>query len=507
MMNNQDQLHASVWAACEAFRGEMSYIQSRDYVLALVFLKYISDTWHDMRAQLDAEFEHNDEHSKHRITRKRFTLPQVEVRDPTGQIVIDRFLADIYNLNLRAQQVNIGELIDRTLAELESHNHPRLERIFHHLSFNTEGVIGSGQQRNERLRQFLSFMSYLNLRGQAGACASLFLFLIERFAIEDVSTPETPRQIARLLLGLAKPCPGDQVADPVCGSASLLLQGLYTNGGPLSLFGQEAARNLWAIARMNLLVHEQDDAVIMQGECLRAPQLLHGKQLQQFDVVLANLPQRNGPWLVGRAEQDFFGRFARGAPPKSRAEYAYIGHGLAMTRPGRGRMACIAPQGILFRGGAEGRIRQRLIEENLLDAVVVLPPNVMPHTSVPMAICLFDRSREAGGARAHVRDVLLINASLGLEANKNLSLLTATQIDQIMADVNSRQTQAPRSYLASIDEIAANDYDLNLPRYLSDRKKNHQRNLKGELQEIDELEKQLLCLRNRMTQQLKTLPS
>jgi type I restriction enzyme M protein len=273
------------------------------------------------------------------------------------------------------------------------------------------------------------------------------------------------------------------------------------------LFGQEASRSLSAIARMNLFIHEQDDAILLLGECLRAPQLLQGKQLQQFDAVLANPPQRLDPWLLGRADQDAYGRFWRGAPPKSRADYAYISHCLAMTRVGRGRLAIIVPQGILFRGGAEGRIRQQLLIENSLDVVISLPPNVLPHTTLPMAVCLFDRSREAGGARAHVRDVLLIDASMGVAPNKNLSLLSASQVDQIIAEVNQRQSQGQRCYLAGIDEIAANDYDLNLPRYLFDREKNAKRNLPEELQEIGELEKQLLDLRNQMMQQLKALPA
>ena len=504
-MMTSNPIHADVWAACEAFRGDMSFAQSRDYVLALVFVKYMSDAWHDLLAQVQTDFEQDDERVNRRITRARFTLPQVEVRDITGQIVIDRFLADIYSLNIRREQANIGEMIDRALAELEKNNHPKLDRVFHHLSFNTEAVMGSGPQRNERLRQFLSFLSFLNLRGQPGACAALFLFLIERFAIEDETTPETPRQMARLLLRLVNPCPGEQIADPVAGSACLLLESLYTNGGPFGLFGQEASRNLWAIARMNLFIHEQDDATLLLGECLRAPQLLQGKQLQQFDVVLANPPQRLDPWLLGRADQDAYGRFWRGAPPKSRADYAYISHFLAMTRVGRGRLAVIVPQGILFRGGAEGRIRQQILMENSLDVVITLPPNVLPHTTLPMAVCLFDRSREVGGARAHVRDVLLIDASLGVAPNKNLSLLCASQVDQIIAEVLSRQTQGQRSYLAGIDEIAANDYDLNLPRYLFDREKNAKRNLTEELQEIGELEKQLHHLRNQMMQQLGTL--
>jgi type I restriction enzyme M protein len=176
-----------------------------------------------------------------------------------------------------------------------------------------------------------------------------------------------------------------------------------------------------------------------------------------------------------------------------------------MTRPGRGRLALVLPQGMMFRGGAEGRIRQRLLVDNVLDTVIVLPPNVFPHTPLVMVVCLFDRAREAGGARAHVRDVLMIDASLGQSTNKSLSLLSAPQVDQIIAEVGLRQISGQRCYLASLDEIAANDYDLNLPRYMFDRKKNDQIDLKAALQEIGDLERELQQLRNQMKQQLETL--
>ena len=513
-MNPDDDFHAQVWAACEAFRGEMPFVQSRDYVLTLVFLKYISDVWHNLQAQVQAELAQaggqapapSDERINRAMSRSRFYLPQVALHDASGEIVIDQFLADIYSLNIRREHPDIGAFIDRTLAALEKDNPARLYNLFFHVRFDTYAVLSSGTERNLRLRHFLSFLAFLEMRANMPAWPALFLFLIERFSLEDDSTPETPRQIARLLHHLVKPRPGEQVADPVCASASLLLAS-STHGVPLVLFGQEAVPALLAIARMNLLVHEQDDAIMKQGDCLRMPQLLQGAQLQQFDVVLAYPAQDNMPWLPVRAAQDAYRRFWRGLPPRHRVDYAYICHCLAMTRPGCGRLAIIATQGMLFRGRAENGIRQQLIEENLLDTVILLPPNVLPHSRVGMVVCLFDRAREAGGARAHVRDVLMIDASVGIAPNKHLCLMSASQIDQIIADVNARQTQGQGCYLASTDEIAANEFDLTLPRYQFAHKKALACNLQEARQQIAELEQALLALQNKMTQQLATLDS
>ncbi len=519
-MSKQAVLQVEVWAACEAFRGDMPFTQSRDHALALIFLKYISDVWRNQQARRATALAQGNRQSAATSDaaddRVRFHFPQIDVVDAKDDILIDRFVATIDRLYTRRDQADIGALLDRIMVELEKHNQAKLSGVFRHLCFDAEAVLGSGLQRNTRLRNFLSFLTFLELDTDMAAYPALFLYLIERFALEDASTPETPRQIVRLLHHLAKPRPGEHIADPVAGSASLLL-GSSHHGVALVLAGQEATHALWAIAVMNLLIHEQDDATMKRGDSLRAPQLLNEAklqqfelqqfELQQFDVVLANPPQRAEPWMPTLAMKDRYGRFTRGVPPKTQAEFAWISHCLAMTRPGNGRLAMIMPARVLYRGGVEGAIRQSLIDENLLDTVILLPPNVLPHASGDMLVCLFDRSREAGGARKHVRDVLLIDASVGLTRNRQRCLLNASQINQIILDVNARQNQGQgqRCHLASIEEIAANDYDLSLPRYLRAHEPHPARDLPGEAQEIAALAQTLLGLQNQMTQQLATL--
>ncbi len=555
MTRIQDQLNDAVWAACDAFRADLPLQRARDYIFVLLFIKYLSDWRHDELTRLRAEHGEDENRIGRNMARARFVLPQVEVHDASGQFVIDRFLADIYELNIRREQPNIGELVDLTLAALETQNRSKLDRMFHHVSFNNETSLGPTSRRNARLKQFLASLAYLDLRSHPGAIGAVFLYLQERFAFEEGKhgrTPHTPGQIARLLVTLVRPKEGDEIADPVCGSGNLLIEAVRQTGlKEFKQSGQEPDAATWALARMNLFVHVQADGNdrmrVEAGDCLINPRLLQDGSLSQFDAVLTHPPSPRDQWQVVRAEQDPYGRYWRGAPPRAKAEYAYISHCLEITRPGSGRLALLAPNGVLFRGGAEKRIRQRLLMDNVLDAVIALPPNVFPHTQIPLVILLFDRAREAGGAREAVRDVLLVdvNSAFNAPAAAPLSaeltdeehgneqesispmaapprgrvsgtresarvaskcrILLDAEVQQIVRDVQARSTQGQRTYLASMEEIAANDYDLNLPRYLYDRSQNQRYDLALALQEITQMEQELAQLRNQLQQQMAEL--
>lgn len=507
-MSDQKTIHDTVWAACEAFRGDMPVRQARDYVLVLLFLKFLSDQHHALLRQYRAELGGGQEE---RIMRKlaysSFILPQVEVHDPTGQVVVDRFLADIYGLNIRREQPNFSTLIDLTLSALELHNKAKLGRIFHHISFNNESWLGPPQQRNHRLKQLVSMLAYLELRNSPKAHARLFQYLLERFAMADSKSrvSHTPAALAQLVASLLRPEPGHQICDPACGTADLLVAVAQLQGHPdCQWFGQERDVSQAALARMHLFIQELSQIRIEPGNALRDPLLVAGKQLLQFDIVLSHPPLPQEQWQVGRAEQDPFGRYWRGAPPKSKADYAYLSHLIEITRPLVGRMALLAPQGVLFRSGAEGRIRQRLIVENVLDAVIVLPGSVLPNGTMSLVLLLFDRAREAGGARAAVRDVFLLDAASG-RTGKQRGRLPELLGPALLAEVMNRLPEPGRSRLASIDEIAANDYDLNLPRYLRLAKATPPPDLPGNLMEISTMEQELGRLRALQQNQLSEL--
>ncbi len=502
-LHNQTQINDTAWAACAAFRGNMTARQTRDYALALFFLKYMSDAWQIFLLQNPA-----DAHTRvdRRLQRARFVLPQVNIVDATGLTVIDSFSGDIYSLNMRREHGNIGELIDLVLLELEKRNKAKLDRLFHHISFNNEAILGPKPQRNIRLKHMLTALAYLDLRNQPEAIGPMFQYLIQRFANEEgknANTPHTSQSVARLLAALVKPKAGEQIADPVCGDANLLIEAAnYTACDQFTMFGQEQDPATWALARMNLFIHGYDGTRLELGNTLSNPLLLNDADLMRFDVVLAHPPILVKQWLSGRADQDPFRRYWRGAPPRSKAEFAFISHLVEITRRRTGRLAVITSHGVLFRGVNEGRIRQRLITENLLDAVIALPAQLCPNATTPMVILLFDRSREVGSARSAVKDVMLFDVGRYLATNRSSF---AEQIHHIVANIEARKAQSPYSYLASQAEIVANDYDLNLPRFLYDREQDARLDLSMALQEIAQLEQELGQLRAQLKRHFETL--
>lgn len=280
--------------------------------------------------------------------------------------------------------------------------------------------------------------------------------------------------VSRLLAVLANPQPGMPICDPACGSAGLLLEAATAVGSRnVSLYGQELNQSTYALALMNMFIHGFDSARIERGDSLRNPLLVENDRLLRFDIVVANPPFSLDKWGVDDAEHDHDNRFWRGLPPKSKGDYAFISHMVEVAKPQSGRVAVVVPHGVLFRGGAEGRIRQRLIEDNLLDAVIGLPGNLFPTTSIPVAILLFDRARERGGEREAFDDVLFVDASNQFSPAKTKNQMEETHIQHIVATVRARQGVDKFASLVSRASIAENDYNLNIPRYVDTYGRDH----------------------------------
>ncbi|MFU8894718.1 MAG: N-6 DNA methylase, partial [Luteolibacter sp.] len=199
---------------------------------------------------------------------------------------------------------------------------------------------------------------------------------------------------------------------------------------------------------------------------LNSPALLEADRLMRFNVVVANPPFSLDKWGATEAHADRYNRFWRGVPPKSKGDYAFITHMIETALPQEGRVAVVVPHGVLFRGGSEGRIRRALIEENLLDAVIGLPGNLFPTTSIPVAILVFDRAREKGGAREDCQDVLFIDASRDYRSGKNQNALLDEHMAKVLATFRARQPVDKYAHVASLQEIAENDFNLNIPPYV-----------------------------------------
>lgn len=510
----QSEVNSAAWAACDTFRGVVDPAQYKDYILVMLFLKYISDVWSDHYEKYKKEFGDDDVRIRRRLERERFVLPMAELKDPQTGEVQDRFLADFNSLYERRNQPNIGELINIVLDAIEEANKAKLEGVFRNIDFNSEGNLGKTKDRNNRLKHLLEDFQkpQLNMstsRVSEDMIGNTYIYLIERFASDagkKAGEFYTPHKVSELLARLVQPKAGDRICDPACGSAGLLVEAARAVGGrDFALFGMESNGSTWALARMNMFLHGMDSARIEWCNTLTGPALVENDRLMKFNVVVANPPFSLDKWGQEEAEHDRFNRYWRGVPPKSKGDYAFISHMVEAALEKEGRVAVVVPHGVLFRGAAEGRIRQKLIEENLLDAVIGLPGNLFPTTSIPVAILLFDRAREKGGTREACKDVLFIDASRDFQSGKNQNALLEEHMVKILDKFKKRQNVDKYSYVAGINEIAKNEYNLNIPRYVDTFEEEAEIDVAAVEKEIEQLEAELVAVRAKMKQYLKEL--
>ncbi|MGO6710519.1 type I restriction-modification system subunit M [Rhizobium leguminosarum bv. viciae 248] len=495
----QQQINQTAWAACDTFRGVVDAGQYKDYILVMLFLKYISDLWNDHLETYRQQFGEDEARIRRRLERERFVLPEG---------------ASFYNLYAQRYEANIGELINIALEKIEDANRTKLEGVFRNIDFNSEGNLGRPKDRNRRLKNLLEdfakpAMDLRPSRVTEDIIGECYIYLISRFASDagkKAGEFYTPSAISRLLAKLAAPEPGDMICDPACGSGSLLIQASQEVGSEnFALFGQEVNGATWALARMNMFLHARDAARIEWCDTLNSPTLVEGDRLMKFDVVVANPPFSLDKWGAEDADTDQFKRYWRGIPPKSKGDYAFITHMIEIAKRQTGRVAVIVPHGVLFRGGAEGRIRQALIEENLLDAVVGLPANLFTTTGIPVAILVFDRSREEGGSNSERREVLFIDASREFTPGKTMNLLEDTHVAKILETYRTRAEVEKYSHRASPEEIAENGFNLNIPRYVDTFEAEEEIDVAAVQKDINRIETELAEVRAKMASYLREL--
>jgi type I restriction enzyme M protein len=513
-MTRPEDINNAVWAACDTFRGVIDAEQYKNYILALLFLKYISDVWNKHYQEMLEEFhEHpqRDLRIRRRLERERFKLKEIEYRNEKGEVV-ETFLSSFDSLYERRNRDNVGELINMVLDAIEQANEPKLNGVFRNIDFNSEINLGQTKDRNRRLKNVLEDFAKpsLNLSTVSeDAIGEAYIYLIEQFAADAGKKAGeffTPRKVSEVVAKLAAPKDGALICDPACGSGSLLLRaGEEVGTNNFRLYGQEANGQTVALARMNMFLHGRDAADIRWCDTINGPTLLEGDHLMRFDTVVANPPFSLDKWGAENAENDPFRRFARGVPPKSKGDYAFILHMLAIARPGEGRVAVVAPHGVLFRGGAEGRIRESIVRDNLLDVVVGLPAQLFPTTGIPVCIMVFDRAREAGGARESERDVLFIDASREFGSGKRQNQLRAKEVAKIVSTARERREIERYSHRASFEEIERNKFNLNIPRYVDTFEPEPEIDIQAVQNEIRELDRQLAETRAQMNRYLKEL--
>jgi type I restriction enzyme M protein len=484
----------------------------------MLFLKYISDVWQDHYDSYRQQYGDDDARIRRRLERERFVLPVVCLKDSGGiegaEIVADEFPATFYSLYERRAAANIGELINIVLDHIEEANKTKLEGVFRNIDFNSEASLGKTKDRNRRLKQLLEDFHKPQLdmrpsRVSEDVIGNTYIYLIERFASDSGKKAGeffTPLKVTELVARLAAPKPGDRICDPACGSGGLLIQAAKQVGDRnFALFGQESNGSTWALCRMNMFLHSFDSARVEWCDTLNSPLLVENDHLMKFNCVVANPPFSLDKWGAEEAESDRYNRFWRGVPPKSKGDWAFITHMVETAQETKGRVAVVVPHGVLFRGAAEGRIRQKLIEENLLDAVIGLPGNLFPTTNIPVAILVFDRSRERGGAREDCQNVLFIDASREFVSGKNQNTLSPEHLDKIMNTYNERREQEKYAHVAVLSEIKENDFNLNIPRYVDTFEEEEEIDIDAVQEEIEALEKELADVRLKMAEKLKEI--
>lgn len=513
----QKDINDAVWKACDTFRGSIDPSVYKDYVLTMLFLKYLSDVYDDTMVAYLKKYKGDSDRAKRAMQYERFQVPEQSHF---------KFLYEHRN------ESNIGELINIALTDLEEANREKLYSedgagIFQNIDFNSS-KLGEPKDKNQRLKTLLiDFNSdKLDLRpshlGGADIIGGAYEFLISNFASDAGKKAGeffTPSEVSTLLARLTKSKPGSRICDPTCGSGSLLIKaGREVGSDNFSLYGQEANGSTWALAVMNMFLHGFDNAAIRWGDTIRNPKLKEGDQLMKFDTVVANPPFSLDKWgkvedkdgskttISYDPESDKYNRFWRGVPPKSKGDWAFISH-MIETLNEQGKAGVVVPHGVLFRGASEGKIRQKVVEENLLEAVIGLPANLFFGTGIPAAIMVFNK------AKGKNTNLLFIDASKHYEAGKNQNRLREGDINHIVdiyrkfssGKLGAGVAEEKYAYVARFDEIKENEFNLNIPRYVDTFEEEEEVDITSVQKQIDKLEAELAEVRKEMSRYLKEL--
>lgn len=501
----QAEINRIVWKACDTFRGVIDPSQYKDYILTMLFLKYVSDVHKSKFQEYLQKYNGNLERAERAMRRERFIVPKTSSFD---------FLYEFRN------ESNIGELINIALADLEDANREKMSSedgsgIFRNIDFNSSN-LGDAKDKNTRLKNLILDFSNekmifdeSHLEGN-DVIGDAYMYLVSTFASESGKKAGdffTPAEVSTLLAKLTKSKPGARICDPTCGSGSLLIKaGMEVDDGNFSLYGQELNGSTWALAMMNMFLHRFDSATIRWGDTLRTPKLKEGDHLMKFDTVVANPPFSLDKWGADEAEHDSYQRFWRGVPPKSKGDWAFISHMIEVAREKTGKVGVVVPHGVLFRGSSEGKIRKHTIEENILEAVIGLPANLFFGTGIPAAIVIFNKGKKD-------KNVLFIDASKEFDNGKNQNKLRPQDIEHIVSTYRKFSTgelkegiaEDKYAYVATPEEISENDYNLNIPRYVDTFEEEEEIDIVAVQKEIDVLEIELKELQAKMKQYLSEL--
>jgi type I restriction enzyme M protein len=435
----KSELYSSLWKSCDELRGGMDASQYKDYVLVLLFIKYVSD--------------------------KYAGDPNALIEVPQGGSFADMVAAK--------GNKEIGDRINKILGKLAEAN--GLKGVIDLADFNDEDKLGRGKEMVDRLTNLIAIFENPALdfsQNQAEGddiLGDAYEYLMRHFATESGKSKGqfyTPAEVSRVIakvVGIDSETRQDQALyDPTCGSGSLLLKASDEAPRGLTLYGQEKDNATAGLARMNMILHDNPTAEIWRDNTLTAP---HFKQddgsLMTFDFAVANPPFSDKAWSNGLdPDNDEFKRFADGVPPAKNGDYAYLLH-LLKSMKSTGKGAIVMPHGVLFRGNAEAAIRKKLIRRGVIKGIIGLPANLFYGTGIPACILVLDKEHAASR-----QGIFMIDASKGFMKDGNKNRLRYQDLRKIV-DVFNKQIDIPKySRMVPLGEIESNDFNLNIPRYI-----------------------------------------
>lgn len=482
------QLESHLWRSADILRGSIDSSDYKNYIFGLLFLKRLNDVFVETATKIQQEegedygWTDPDEH--------QFFVPERALWR-----------------NIQSQTQDLGDAINKAFEALEEAN-SSLEGVLAPIDFNDKERLS-----DQLIQQLIQHFSALDLSNgnlsEPDMLGRAYEYLIKMFA-DDAGKKGgefyTPSKVVELIVKLIKPEEGMRVCDPTAGSGGMLIQSVdyvKSQGGNsknITLHGQEKNLNTWAICKMNLLLHGLSDHDIKKGDTIRDPKLLDDGELILYDRVIANPPFSLKNWGREAAEADAHGRFRFGIPPKDKGDLAFVQHMVA-TLNHQGKAGVVMPHGILFRGGAEGKIRQGLLEEDLIEAVIGLPSNLFYGTGIPASILILNRNKPA----ERKGKVFFLHGANDYQEGKNQNFLRDEDIEKIVHAYDAWEDMDKYCRVVDREEIKANDWNLNIARYVDTTEEEEQIDVEVALTQLRQLEKERAEVETVMNGYLKEL--